>query len=818
MAPSAILFVLLHTPAAATPGAPQCRRTLQQTCAGSAAAACAICCGKHQHALRVAGCTSADCASFCAKAEFYVAASGGSDSNSGGSFAEAFATLGACLTAVAEAGGGGTCWLGPGRHDSADAAAVATSGATISGAKAGATPAILDGSVALSPADLAWRPSGKRCIYRSAPLKRPVWQLWASSAGANSYHGFDVLTPARFPNAKLSDDSVFRAAPGANSSMLYSTSKSTSGHLVEDGTHVPTMAGSGIDFTGLIAVLPLGTMGAMTQGVRVRQHGAGQNSFRYDPPPGTAGKGHTNNAFFFEGGCELLDAPSEWCYDAKTRSLHVWLDSCADPRTLSFRGKVRDYLLNSSHVSPLRLERLTLWGGTLATQQTDLELDTVEMLFPTANRRVVDEVGTLRAETLLRNNQARGTLSMTNSTLEWSDGTVPMTNVGPGAVIRNCLFRRNNYAIGDSACVSDGGNSDGMVFERNTVSLFNSFSGITPGLHSTLELNDFSGQGPDADGACVHVHIKQQNGIVLRHNWAHDSTVKGMRFDRVNSANATWGTNGTFVQNVVWACASSCFKGDYHNISSNTVFDVHGANPADGSRTPALYVLEYNPKLSWSRPGENAHTHLDSNAADSIYNVSVNGVLTLPGIHRNNVAGVPIAPMLVDPMHRNFRPRGGSALHSMGAGAYAASASAEYWVPGRQEHTTSHPIPANSADEVPAELAALADPLADGGPEHVELAWRGGYMAREHRLFVMIDTLASVGDATRPAGEEDARRMEAHVASAAPDAILPEGAAQQHMLALPALRALARRRVLWRVDAVGLEGELRRGRVWAFAC
>ena len=54
---------------------------------------------------------------------------------------------------------------------------------------------------------------------------------------------------------------------------------------------------------------------------------------------------------------------------------------------------MRDYLLNSSHVSPLRLERLTLWGGTLATQQTDLELDTVEMLFPTANRRAVDEVG-----------------------------------------------------------------------------------------------------------------------------------------------------------------------------------------------------------------------------------------------------------------------------------------------------------------------------------------------------------------------------------------------------------------------------------------
>jgi hypothetical protein len=114
----------------------------------------------------------------------------------------------------------------------------------------------------------------------------------------------------------------------------------------------------------------------------------------------------------------------------------------------------------------------------------------------------------------------------------------------------------------DSEQVSDGGNSDGMLFERNTIALFNSFSGITPGAttarktktrkktrsmfleiqietaeitqtgsgqtygnsdanfcgllsvgsHATIRLNDFYGQGTEADGACVHVHIKQQNG------------------------------------------------------------------------------------------------------------------------------------------------------------------------------------------------------------------------------------------------------------------------------------------------------------------
>ena len=183
--------------------------------------------------------------------------------------------------------------------------------------------------------------------------------------------------------------------------MLYSTSKSSAiwWRTARTSRRWPAR----IDFTGLIAVLPLGTMGSMTQGVQSGT-GPGRTAFATIRRLARQPRPH-DNAFFFEGGCELLDAPSEWCYGTRARSLHVWLDSCADPRTLSFRGKVRDYLVNSSHVSPLRLERLTLWGGTLATQQSDLELDTVEMLFPTANRRVLDEVGMLRAETLLRSSR-----------------------------------------------------------------------------------------------------------------------------------------------------------------------------------------------------------------------------------------------------------------------------------------------------------------------------------------------------------------------------------------------------------------------------
>ena len=39
------------------------------------------------------------------------------------------------------------------------------------------------------------------------------------------------------------------------------------GRIIETGDNSPSMASSGIDFTGMIAVLPLGTMGNMAQGV-----------------------------------------------------------------------------------------------------------------------------------------------------------------------------------------------------------------------------------------------------------------------------------------------------------------------------------------------------------------------------------------------------------------------------------------------------------------------------------------------------------------------------------------------------------------------
>jgi hypothetical protein len=57
----------------------------------------------------------------------------------------------------------------------------------------------------------------------------------------------------------------------------------------------------------------------------------------------------------------------------------------------------RPFLSAARGYPRLRVEDLAMWGGTMAVLRSELTLDTVDLLFPTANRRVLDETGMLRA-------------------------------------------------------------------------------------------------------------------------------------------------------------------------------------------------------------------------------------------------------------------------------------------------------------------------------------------------------------------------------------------------------------------------------------
>ena len=174
-----------------------------------------------------------------AKATFYISRTG-DDSNSGSS-STPFRTLSRCVEA---APAGGRCiFQGGGRFEVEETVQLPRD-ITLEGQENSTTKPILDGSSELKT---TWtKKSTSSCIYTSASISGPVTQLWANgtflpmstaidvsysptkitteglkapptSSPSFELDGFAPLTPARFPNAKLSSDDAFNGAPSSYS-------------------------------------------------------------------------------------------------------------------------------------------------------------------------------------------------------------------------------------------------------------------------------------------------------------------------------------------------------------------------------------------------------------------------------------------------------------------------------------------------------------------------------------------------------------------------------------------------------------------------
>jgi hypothetical protein len=163
---------------------------------------------------------------------------------------------------------------------------------------------------------------------------------------------------------------------------------------------------------------------------------------------------------------------------------------------------------------------------------------------------------------------------------------------------------------------------------------------------------------------------------------------------------------------------------------------------------------------------------------------------------------------------RDFRPKGGSALHNMGAGAYTSVG--DYWIPGQQSHLASHPIPAHGG---------VMD--CTGVDCWVELMWRAAFDATDHRLFVLALNESTVSEHAgiseeneRLSATEDAAlslMMQRHVLRRPnPEVVVTlksASVAGRHQLPIP----LGGGTFLWRVDAVEMDGQtVRQGQTWRF--
>lgn len=254
---------------------------------------------------------------------YYVDGEKGDNSNNGESIPTAFATIKTCINALKNPGD--ECHIRKGRYHESEF--------QISGKKGTSSQPvvirgyqdevpIIDGTIPIKPKGKSVWKLGKDGIYR-AKIEQDIWQLFVDG---------EMMTNARWPNALWSDKTVF-----LNKYWAKSAKSSTRGKMVDNGAK--NLAGSGLDATGAMAILNIGSFNTFT--AIVKSHTPGQNFFTYPDTFGDIKFKASHNQYFLEDKLEFLDNAGEWFYNKNTKTIYVKTLDGKSPEG-RIRGKVKE--------------------------------------------------------------------------------------------------------------------------------------------------------------------------------------------------------------------------------------------------------------------------------------------------------------------------------------------------------------------------------------------------------------------------------------------------------------------------------------------
>ncbi|MGB2819517.1 MAG: right-handed parallel beta-helix repeat-containing protein, partial [Phycisphaerae bacterium] len=606
----------------------------------------------------------------------------------------------------------------------------------------------------------------------------------------------------------------------------------------------PQLAGTGVDWTGALAVLNVGAWQTFLRAVR--NHGAGKDSFEYATDLGTRHESQRTRAkrrqpgfdrYFLFGKLEALDAPGEWFLDRGTRTLYLWPPDGGDPSGRRIEGKAREYGFVASGRSHVRIEGVRFFAATfLFSDAEDCSIEDCDLEYPT----YAGPAGRLEG---IRTHLTKQVISSNRHFLAGLRGLAPTEVSGRRNVVRNCRIAFSEApglmlagsentvenclihdvdwrGLGNGVATNCAGvrmsSSARSVFRRNTVHHVGSSEGvILPSLGpSVCEYNYIHHGGlVQSDGGLIQCGGTRQNGTVIRYNWVHDHLAFhwggiGIRGDDL--------TRDLVVHhNVAWRCNEKgiMIKGDRNQVYSNTCFD----NPQlDLVLWSAAEPFKEWAKGQWEHllKRQNAHSRAYNNYAPVLTGQMPHEVrrarkLELPAgeLSHNFRPSKPMLldagkmtfredePLLAGPADLDFRPAKGSPLIDAGrvvegvTDGYAGKAPdigayehgcASYWLPGRQTPRASMPVPPDKAESVRSDADLMW------------LAGRGG-------------TSCDVYFGTAPQAVADAGR-------ASP---LFRGRQEGNILTPPALTPGAT--YCWRIDTVAPGGVVK-GDVWRFTC
>ena len=616
---------------------------------------------------------------------------------------------------------------------------------------------VWDGTVTIQPNEWSFDPDTGIC---SAEIDQDIFALFYKN---------DLLTSARWPNAKWSDKTVFDREYWRPDGCCGNSERGT---IVDDA-----LAEANLNFTGSMAILNVGSWQSWVR--EVLSHEPGNNNFTYNDDFGD-NINWVHQQYYLESSMELLDAPEEWFYDMGTKMLHLIMpdntnevDTCPDTDASEdiLRGRTLDNVIEISDSSDVIVANITFWASNIiASNNVDaITFDSLIFKFPSSSHRM------LRSEALPKQTTLNGDdHRVINCTFEGAEGP-PLYFDGGNMLIHNSEFSFNDWpGQGNLGTIWAKERNNPSEFSQNTLY----YNGVAHGYRSAgyvpsnIMMNYVEGQcwgKIQNDGAGIHIQVPSQPGVYISNNWINSSPKMGIRFDGSGTPDCNardTGCSGYVGFNVVWNIEGreAYLKGDNHTVTNNVGWDDNGED------------------CTICVPAEHGGTGMNFNS------VVVNNGAVLQGgggVIENNYDAQDVKEQMVDADNYDFRPAAGGGFITPDGGeiigAYASGESSlTYWIPGRKLYKTSFPIP------------------LDGGvvqAERSDVICKTGYMADRHDFYFgeSFDEVESAGK------EEDAFQMTFN--------------GDENIFALPDI--LPGKEYHWRVDA-GRGDYVYKGEMWSF--
>lgn len=641
-----------------------------------------------------------------AATDYYVATDG-NDANDGRTTNSPFASIQKAADSVAA---GGTVFIRGGTYheDIVIDGLKGTSTNPISFTGYDGEHVLLDGTRSLT--DLGsngWTLHGGN-IYKTT-LATDIWQLFDDG---------EMMIMARWPNAFHHDGTIWiqqgNWARGHDAN-------SSNGTMVDNVNNGHDLAASGLDMTGAMGVLNIGSFRSWAR--PVTNHSAGSNTFTYNPVPASAYRTKLGY-YYLECKLNLLDAEREWFYDPSSKTLYLWAPGGAVPSG-DLRGKVQTYAFNITNGDYVVLDGLNFFGTTFnMTGTRNSTVQNCNLQFPSFSKRMLGSEADIEFANMQAGNSHPGN-TLRNCVFEYSDGQAVRMS-GAGSVMENNYFHEIDFScaglpnLGNTVQVELG--SVGAIIRHNTIDTAGASETIAPGKEAIVEFNRVTKIGLlQSDGAGVHRMVPEAPGSITRYNWFHDHDKYSIRFDGDPA-----GTNGLVHHNVVWNSDTMRLKGNHHQVYNNFGFG--------GLFNKGIINIATD-------KGGNANSVTRNNAADDISPATVfSSGDPLPGIESHNWngswKGTDVRDQVRNAAFWDFRPRAGSELIDAGTnilgitdgylgnapdiGAYEFGAS-DYWIAGRKWPQASTPIPPNQATNVQADA---------------DLMWLEGYQSETNAIYL----------------------------------------------------------------------------------